>query len=206
MYKVFFNEKLIVIAHPNNITLFKTHHVFAENFSKHELKIWFEYFAKSDLCEVVLVHSDTQSFFLFFQSVFIFVKAAGGVVLRNDKILFIFKNGKWDLPKGKTEIGETVEKTAIREVKEECGIDNLLIVKNLFSTFHIYKSPYSKSFGEYIFKETAWFEMKCSENGLGTPQIDEGITEIRWLYKDEVCLVLENTYENIKQIISLYYS
>jgi 8-oxo-dGTP pyrophosphatase MutT (NUDIX family) len=204
MYKVFLNEKSIVIIHPKDITLFKTGVVFAENFLKHELQTWFADFTQSNLREAVLVHSDPQSFFHFFQSIFIFVKAAGGVVLRNDKLLFIFKNGKWDLPKGKTDAGETVENTAIREVEEECGIGNLQIVKKLFSTFHIYKSPYPKSFGEYIFKETVWFEMICSGNDLGTPQLDEGITEIRWLNRDELNLALENTHENIKQIILLY--
>jgi len=204
MYKVFFNDKSIVITHPKNITLFKTYPVFAENFLKHELKKWFEEFTQSDLCEVVLVHSDPQSFFVFFQSVFTFVKAAGGVVLRDDKLLFIFKNGKWDLPKGKTDAGETVENAAIREVEEECGIGNLQIVKKLLSTFHIYKSPYPKSFGEFIFKETVWFEMRYSGNGLGTPQLDEGITEVRWLSRNELNLIMENTYGNIRQIISLY--
>ena len=201
MYKVFFNEKSIVITHPKNITLFKTHPVFAENFLKHELKKWFEDFVQSDLHEVALVHSDPQSFFLFFQSVFTFVKAAGGVVLRNDKLLFIFRNGKWDLPKGKIDAGETVEHAAMREVEEECGIGNLQIIKKLISTYHIYKSPYPKSFGEYVFKETVWFEMRCCENSLGTPQLDEGITEVRWLSRNELSLVLENTYENIKQIV-----
>ena len=201
MYKIFFDEKSIVITHPKNITLFKTHPVFAENFSKQELKTWFDDFVQGDLHELVLVHSDPQSFFMFFQSAFIFIKAAGGVVLRDDKLLFIFRNGKWDLPKGKTNADETVENTAIREVEEECGIGNLQIVKKIFSTFHIYKSPYPKSLGEYIFKETVWFEMNCSTYELGTPQLDEGITEVRWMNRNELNLVLENTYENIKQII-----
>ena len=204
MYKVFFNEKSIVITCPKNITLFKTCPVFVENFLEHELRKWLDDFAQSDLYEAVLVHSDPQSFFLFFQSVFTFVKAAGGVVLRDDKLLFIFKKGKWDLPKGKIDAGETVEDAAIREVEEECGIGNLQIAKRLFSTFHIYKSPYPKSFGEYLLKETVWFEMTYYGSGLGTPQLEEGITEIRWLSRNELNMALENTYGTIRQIISLY--
>ncbi|MDR2910890.1 MAG: NUDIX domain-containing protein [Bacteroidales bacterium] len=204
MYKVFFNEKLIVITHLHNITLFKTRPVFVEGFLRNDLEKLFERFFGGSSCEIVLVHTDPQSFFLFFQSLFVFVKAAGGVVLRNGKLLFIFKNEKWDLPKGKADAGETIENTAIREVEEECGINDLAIVKNIFSTYHIYKSPYTELLGEYIFKETVWFEMKYSGSGLGVPQSDEGITEVRWLDRDELHLVEENTHENIKQIISLY--
>ena len=206
MYTIFFNEKSIVITHLKNITLFKASKVFAEEFSEHELKVWIEDFAQSDLREIVIGHSNPEAFFLFFQSVFTFVKAAGGVVLLNNKLLFIFKNGKWDLPKGKIDIGETVENAAIREVEEECGIENLQIVKNIFSTFHLYKSPYPKSFGKYILKETAWFEMKCLGDGSTTPQLEEGITEARWLSSEELNLVNENTYQSIKQIILLYRS
>jgi 8-oxo-dGTP pyrophosphatase MutT (NUDIX family) len=204
MYKVFFNEKLMVITRPDNITLFKTRPVFVEGLLKHELEGLFEHFVRGSLCEIVLVHPDPQSFFMFFRSVFAFVKAAGGVVLRNGKLLFIFKNGRWDLPKGKADAGETAESTAIREVEEECGIKNLTIVKNLFSTYHIYKSPYTESSGRYIFKETVWFEMQYSGNGSGVPQSDEGITEVRWLGRDELHPIRANTHENIKQIISLY--
>ena len=203
MYKVFFNEKSIVITYPKNITLFKADAVCAENFLKHELEKWFENFIQSDLREAVLVHSDPQSFFHFFQSVFTFVKAAGGVVLRDDKLLFILKKGKWDLPKGKIDVGETVENAAMREVEEECGIGTLQIVKKLFSTFHIYKNPFSTG-NEYIFKETVWFEMTCSESGSETPQLDEGITEVRWFSRDELDTVLENSYGSITQIAPLY--
>lgn len=204
MYKVFFNEKLIVITRQDNITLFKTRPVFVENCVTHELAKLFEDFFQSSLCELVLVHPDPQAFFPFFQSVFTFVRAAGGVVLRNDRLLFIFKNGKWDLPKGKADAGETIENTAIREVQEECGINDLTITKKLLSTYHIYKSPYTASSGEYFLKKTVWFEMKYSGNSSGVPQSDEGITEVRWLGRDELHLVRDNTHENIKQIISLY--
>ena len=206
MYKIFLNEKSIVITQSKNITLFKAPQVFVENFSEHEVKAWFEDFAQSNLREIVLVHSNPKAFFIFLKSVFTFVKAAGGVVLLNNKLLFIFKNGKWDLPKGKIDAGETVENAAIREVKEECGIENLQIEKNLFSTFHIYKSPYPKSFGKYIFKETAWFEMKCLGNGLTTPQLEEGITEARWISRDELDLVRKNTYESINNILAVLSS
>jgi 8-oxo-dGTP pyrophosphatase MutT (NUDIX family) len=204
MYKVFFNQKSIVLTVPENITLFKTYPVYVESFSREELKQWFGEFAENDNLEAVLVHPDQIVLFQFFQSVFHVIRAAGGVVLKKDKLLFIFRNGKWDLPKGKIDSGETIEETALREVEEECGIGNLQIKKKLPSTYHIYQSPYKKTFGEWIFKETFWFEMNYSGSENGIPQEDEGITEVHWFDRNELDTVLENTYENLKQIIGIY--
>ncbi len=139
-----------------------------------------------------------------FRSAFINVRAAGGVVLRNDALLFIFRNGKWDLPKGKIELGENPEHAALREVEEECGIRGHSIVKSLPSSYHIYQSPYPDTKGEWIFKETFWYEMQYSGEENGVPQNEEGITEVRWFPRTVLQPVLENTYENLKEIIQLY--
>ena len=100
------------------------------------------------------------------------IVAAGGRVI-NDKneILFIFRNKKWDLPKGKVEKNENISQTAIREVKEETGIKNLMIVKPLDKTYHIFK----RAKKTYL-KETYWFEMKSNHDKKFSPQISEGIT------------------------------
>lgn len=204
MYKVFFNEKLIAISGRENITLNKPIRAFKNDCGFEDVKSWFMSFIKGDEQEIILTHSVPEKFFELFQSLFIPIHAAGGVVLRKNKILFIFRNGKWDLPKGKIEPGEKAAIAAVREVEEECGISGHKIVKQLPSTFHIYQSPYKKSEGEWIFKETFWFEMKYTGSDSGTPQIDEGITEVRWLNRNELDTVLANTYENLKQIIRLY--
>jgi 8-oxo-dGTP pyrophosphatase MutT (NUDIX family) len=204
MYKVFFNEKLIAVSGRENITLNKPIRAFENDCSFEDVKSWFGSFIKGDEKEIILTHSVPEKFFELFQSVFITIHAAGGVVLRKNKILFIFRNGKWDLPKGKIEPGEKAAIAAVREVEEECGISGHKIVKQLPSTFHIYQSPYKETQGEWIFKETFWFEMKYAGSDSGTPQIDEGITEVRWLNRNELNTVLTNTYENLKQIIQLY--
>jgi 8-oxo-dGTP pyrophosphatase MutT (NUDIX family) len=204
MYKVFFNEKLIAVSGRENITLNKPIRAFENDCSFEDVKSWFGSFIKGDEKEIILTHSVPEKFFELFQSVFITIHAAGGVVLRKNKILFIFRNGKWDLPKGKIEPGEKAAIAAVREVEEECGISGHKIVKQLPSTFHIYQSPYKETQGEWIFKETFWFEMKYAGSDSGTPQIDEGITEVRWLNRNELDTVLTNTYENLKQIIQLY--
>ena len=94
-------------------------------------------------------------------------------------MLFIFRNGVWDLPKGKVDKHETTHEAAIREVEEECGISHLQMVKKLPSTYHIYQSPYKKTMGKWILKETYWYEMKYVGHDEGIPQEEENITEIK---------------------------
>jgi len=123
---------------------------------------------------------------------------AGGGKVYNDKgeVLFIYRNGKWDLPKGKVEKKETIEYTALREVKEETGVEGLEIVKPLETTYHIIKRN-----DKLKIKITYWFEMKTSYSGAFSPQENEGITAVEWLNAKAIDKALENSYANIKSII-----
>ncbi|MFL9842955.1 NUDIX hydrolase [Flavobacterium rhizosphaerae] len=120
---------------------------------------------------------------------------AGGGLVRNTKgeVLFIFRNGKWDLPKGGTEKGEDIEDTAVREVEEETGCKGLKITKKLQKTYHIFKRN-----GQYKLKITHWFEMKTSYEGKLTGQANEGIEQVAWLNPEQIKEALTNSYENIK--------
>lgn len=204
MYKVFFNEKEIIFTSPGNVTLNKYTGIFDENAADATIKKWFISFIESERRQAFLVHPFPERIFKKFQAVFTIIHAAGGVVIRNNKLLFIFRNEKWDLPKGKVDKEESVENAAIREVEEECGIRNVKIVKPLPHTFHIYSSPYTKQKDEWIFKKTWWYEMKYQEAFDGKPQKEENITGINWFGKKELDQVLENTYENLKPLILLY--
>lgn len=205
MYKVFLNEREIIIAAPLNITLIKPAKVIDDFTTKEEVKDWFLKFEGSSEKQVYLLDPSPEIFFeTAFKPAFKSILAAGGVVRRNEKLLFIFRNGKWDLPKGKIDKGEKIQDAAIREVQEECGISGHKIVKQLPSTFHIYQSPYNESRGKWILKETFWFEMSYLGAENGVPQTEENISEIRWLAKNELDTVLEDSYENLKQIILLY--
>ncbi len=120
---------------------------------------------------------------------------AGGGKVYNDKgqILFIYRNDKWDLPKGKTEKKETIEETAVREVAEETGVTKLKIVKPLPITYHIFKRN-----GKAKLKITYWYEMHSSFKGELYPQLNEGITEVKWVDQKDVDAALSNSYANIK--------
>ena len=108
----------------------------------------------------------------------------------------IFRNGKWDLPKGKKENNETDEQCAIREVIEECGIDNLVLKKYIKKTYHTYIKK-----GEKILKITSWFLMCSDYDGDLTPQRSEGIQDVCWVKKNQISKNLENSYENIIDLV-----
>ena len=123
--------------------------------------------------------------------------AAGGKVINNkSEILFIYRNKKWDLPKGKAEKNEIISETALREVKEETGIKNLSIIKPLDKTYHIFKRD-----GKNYLKSTYWFEMKSDFNGKFKPQKKEGITRVEWIGIENLSSILAKSYANIRLLI-----
>ncbi len=125
------------------------------------------------------------------------MEAAGGLVKhKNGKFLFIYRNNKWDLPKGKIEKKELIIDGAIREVIEETGVKDLTVKENLNQTFHIFSRN-----GNYKLKKTFWYLMNTSYNGILIPQIEEGIALAEWKDKKDVPILMENAYENIKLLL-----
>ena len=124
------------------------------------------------------------------------IEAAGGLVFNKDEqILMIFRNGKWDLPKGKLEEGENKKQCAKREVEEECGICGLDITEKLLETYHTYNLS-----GKKILKRTYWYKMNTDFDGALIPQIEEGITKVAWVDKGKISEKLKNSYGNISDI------
>lgn len=123
------------------------------------------------------------------------VKKAGGGLVYNKKgeVLFIFRGGKWDLPKGGCDKGEEIEDCSIREVEEETGVKGLKITKKLQKTYHVFKRN-----GVYRLKITHWFEMTTDFEDKLIPQKEEGIKKAVWLKPEEIQDALKNSYENIK--------
>ncbi len=121
-------------------------------------------------------------------------KAGGGLVYnKNGDVLFIYRNGKWDLPKGGIEKGEEIQDTAMREVEEETGVGKLTIRRKLQKTYHVFKRN-----GKYKLKVTHWFEMDSTFDGITVPQLKEGIAKAVWLNPEQVKEALKNSFENIK--------
>ena len=128
--------------------------------------------------------------------------AAGGLVTNeNNELLMIFRRGKWDLPKGKLDKGETIEECAIREVEEETGIGNVELGKLIGLTFHEY---FDRCINDDAIKETHWYEMKVKGSPTPTPQEEEHIEKIIWANDKAIKECLKNSYPNIEDIIAKY--
>lgn len=121
-------------------------------------------------------------------------RAGGGLVYnKKGEVLFILRNGKWDLPKGGKEKKEKMKLAAMREVEEETGVNKLAINKKLQKTYHIFKRN-----GIYKLKITHWYEMRTDFDGVPVAQLEEGIQKVAWFGPDQVKEALKNSYENIK--------
>lgn len=138
-----------------------------------------------------------------FCSGFNHIDAAGGVVKKNgtDNFLMILRNGIWDFPKGKMDEGEEPATTAMREVQEECGIDGLRIIKPLNTTYHGYMFK-----GAPTIKRTFWFLMDCQGHKTPVGQLEEGITQVEWVTKEKVEVLLKDGYGSLKDLWSNFNS
>ncbi|MHA7943174.1 NUDIX hydrolase [Formosa sp. 3Alg 14/1] len=193
MYKIFVNEKPIVLTTlVEKETHFKNYLLDTVHIGKviKELN-------NTSLNEVRLIHKNPDKLLKKFLKKLPNVVAGGGKVYNKEgNILFIYRNDKWDLPKGKAEAKETIEETALREVEEETGVTGLKITKPLHTTYHIFKRN-----GKYKIKVTHWFEMSTEFKGNLWPQLNEGITKVEWLNEVEAIQALENSYANIRPLI-----
>lgn len=128
--------------------------------------------------------------------------AAGGLVFNEkNELLMMFRRGKWDLPKGKLDAGESIENCAVREVEEETGVGNIQLKKLIGKTYHEY---FDKWIGADVFKETWWFLMHVKGTSNLTPQIEEDIEQVIWANEKLVEQCLQNSYPNIIEIINSY--
>ena len=127
------------------------------------------------------------------KKIFRFAPAAGGLVLINNAIAAIERNGIPDLPKGHIEKNESPDEAALREVREETALSNLSIIKQLPSTFHCYLLN-----NQWTLKKTSWFLMKSDDEFKPKPQEEEGISKVYLLNKDNVNEFLQKTYSSIR--------
>lgn len=124
--------------------------------------------------------------------------AAGGLVT-NDQgdLLMIYRRGKWDLPKGKQDEGESIAACAVREVEEETGLKQLILGDSLGITLHTYVQD-----GVTVEKETHWFKMQAPGSQPVVPQAEEDIEKAEWVNKTALNGHLQNTYANIAEIVA----
>ncbi len=176
--------------------------VFIDELSTAAINSLLHEIAKSQFHAGIILNKDLDSLKKAFFKHFKLIQAAGGIVQNvNGEILLIFRKGKWDLPKGKLDQGETLKDCAKREVHEETGLDKLKIEKLIDSTYHVYVE-----FGKHILKESFWFGMESTDTKEPIPQTEEDITEIRWISKEELHKYFSNTFPSIKTLLTKLFN
>lgn len=130
-----------------------------------------------------------------FKAHFEVIEAAGGVVMKADRVLFMKRLGKWDLPKGKIDKGEDYQMAAIREIMEECGVKAKVIYK-IGCTWH----TFTQADKSHKLKKTVWFAMECLNDNNKAPQEEEGITKVKWTKYENIEKKLLNSYASIVHI------
>ena len=116
--------------------------------------------------------------------------SAGGVLVRNVRgrpmVAVIRPQGRpeglWALPKGRIDPGESPAETAVREVREETGVEGRLVEK-LGDVRYVYTASYEGGSGERIFKVVSFFLLGASRGRIGAiaEEMRVEVAEARWL-------------------------
>ncbi len=194
MYRLFCNNKTLVCRNffeqsldaDINDSVYSTQ-VFENTFDR--VKKWLD---ESDE-NLEINDADNDVLAAVIKKIFRFAPAAGGLVLINNAIAAIERNGIPDLPKGHIEKNESPDEAALREVREETALSNLSIIKQLPSTFHCYLLN-----NQWTLKKTSWFLMKSDDEFQPKPQEEEGISKVYLLNKNNVNEFLQKTYSSIR--------
>lgn len=197
MRKVFFEKRCIIICSPDDPALSDPNAIqfrLGENIDIHTLIDMVE--TSDSLQRTCIPTDDIEATYRKICSEFIEVNAGGGLVSnRRGDFLLINRNGLWDLPKGHQDPGEPIDTTALREVQEETGIDNLELQNLICITDHCYRRD-----EKWHLKHTWWYSMLYTDPTDLTPQKEEDIAKAAWVAKSSLPPILLNTYPSIAEV------
>jgi 8-oxo-dGTP pyrophosphatase MutT (NUDIX family) len=197
IYKVHFENRFIIISpEPDRLQKYGLFHKFYD--TKELYKLISNFQQNKNIMSLNIYGTDIKHIWKIFRIYFTEVEAAGGLVKHTSgKYLFIEKKGKWDLPKGHIENGETSAECALREVNEECGISGHKIINSLEPSYHTYSWE-----GISYLKKTNWFLMSYDGTIISQPQTNEGITKVEWLLPDEISKIKVGAWLSLSDIIN----
>ncbi|MBE0666703.1 MAG: NUDIX domain-containing protein [Bacteroidales bacterium] len=196
-YKIYFDNRVITLSpEPDRLQKYS---LFYKYNDREELYGHISRFAlDNDLASLNIYSTDINSLWRTFCGHFVVIEAAGGLVEHSSgKYLFIKRYGRWDLPKGHMEEGETPDDCALREVTEECNIRGHAIAGQLPPSYHTYlfdNKPYMK--------KTHWFRMTYAGDMITDPQAEEGITHAEWLAPSEIAKIKDNTFTSLMDLLN----
>jgi 8-oxo-dGTP pyrophosphatase MutT (NUDIX family) len=195
--KIYFSNKPLILASsrerlsqfPKYSSLFEAN---TENFHRA-----LQLLEQADVPGVILIDEDKARLEKELLWSFYPMHSAGGVVLNEkEELLMIYRRGKWDLPKGKLDEGESLEECALREVTEETGLTGLQLGDKICNSMHIYQMQQ-----QYILKYTAWYRMRGDSNAALQPQQEEMIEEVRWVPREMVSKLTEQSFGTIEDVL-----
>tara|TARA_B110000305_G_C19233795_1_gene536489 strand:- start:13 stop:618 length:606 start_codon:yes stop_codon:yes gene_type:complete len=200
MYKVFFNRTELLIVEKGQLNNLKFSYenriVLEEEPFKTDFTSWLK--SNEEVSKIIICKNEND-YWAEFKKQFLFIEAAGGLVRNENKeLLTIFRNGVWDLPKGKVEKGELIEEAAVREVEEETGVKiHKHYADSIQKVYHVYSLK-----KKLVLKETSWFIMSAKSMIL-LPQREEGITKVCWMSELDLEKIFAiNTYLSIKILLN----
>jgi 8-oxo-dGTP pyrophosphatase MutT (NUDIX family) len=197
MFKVHFENRFIIISpEPDRLQKYGLFHKFHDTNELYKLISCFQ--QDQAISSVNIYGPDIKHVWRIFRIYFTEIEAAGGLVKHSSgKYLFIERRGKWDLPKGHIERGESPEECALREVNEECGITGHEIVKPLEPSYHTYSWE-----GISYLKKTFWYLMRYEGDMKNEPQTEEGISKVEWLFPEEISRIRSGAWLSLTDVIN----
>ena len=197
MHKIYFEKRCIIICSENDPALSDPNAIIfrpSDACALHSLIDMFE--ASGSLDRICIESQDEEATYRRICEEFLEVNAGGGLVSnRRGDYLLISRNGMWDLPKGHQDPGEDIETTALREVQEETGIEDLELRDLICVTDHCYLRN-----GKWHLKHTWWYDMLYTDPTDLTPQLEEDISKAAWVARSSLPSFLLNTYPSIIEV------
>lgn len=197
MHKIYFEKRCMIICSPDDPALSDPNAIqfkLGESMDIHTLVNMVE--TSGSLHRICIPTENIDGTYGRICSEFKEVNAGGGLVSnRRGDYLLISRNGLWDLPKGHQDPGEPIETTALREVREETGIDDLELRGLICITDHCYRRD-----GIWHLKHTWWYDMLYTDPTDLTPQREEDISKAAWVAKSSLPPFLRNTYPSIAEV------
>lgn len=174
--------------------------VFIDELNLHTVKAMIHEMQQEKVHAGVFLHADLEELQKAFFKKFTLIQAGGGLVLNDhNECLMIFRRGKWDLPKGKLDDGETIEECAIREVMEETGLQNAILQSPLVITYHTYHQG-----SKFVLKESHWYTMKAPGKQALVPQTTEDIHEIKWVKTEDLNTYKKDSFPSIVDVLEAW--
>lgn len=199
--KIYFNDKpLFLCDNIDEVVEPFVHHddaVFIDELDTHTVKSMIYEMQLEKIHAGVFFHPKLEELKKAFFKKFTLVQAAGGLVKNEQgENLLIFRRGKWDLPKGKLDKGESLEECAVREVEEETGLQNIKLLAPLLVTYHTYHEG-----TKFILKESHWYKMQTPNGQNLVPQAEEDIQQVIWASDKDLSKYMKEAFPSVVDVL-----